>query len=251
MICVWRILPYFNKIITHKFLVRALLAAQELLVLTPELVSQIHKHSVGLQLRDASTRLADCIISWRGWKQLRCVGLTEICCYGNVFKREDGHVWVSQMTSTVACHPFHRCGCVRMVTGLDLLCYPGQQETVVRAVRVAESRGEMQVQKVSRITTVICWPLGLFNPLNVGTSLGDARQIPTAVCRDSEKDVVLYKPVNGAASLFAAFTEFKQRSAGHKHTQSRWPETNSSHSCGFIHFSEQISCPLSAHNFIA
>jgi hypothetical protein len=60
------------------------------------------------------------------------------------------------MTLTVACHPFHRCGCVSIVTGLKLLCYPEGHETVVRAVRVAESRVEMQVQKVSRITSVIC-----------------------------------------------------------------------------------------------
>ena len=49
------------------------------------------------------------------------------------------------MTLTVACHPFHCCSCVSIVIGLDLLCYFGGQETVVRTVRVAESWGEMQV----------------------------------------------------------------------------------------------------------
>jgi len=35
------------------------------------------------------------------------------------------------MTLTVACLPFHRCGCVSIVIGLDLLRYPGGQETAV------------------------------------------------------------------------------------------------------------------------
>ena len=64
------------------------------------------------------------------------------------------------MTLTIACHPYHHCGCVSIVTWLDLLYYPEGQETLVRAVRVAENRGEMQVPKVSRITTVICLTLG-------------------------------------------------------------------------------------------
>jgi hypothetical protein len=138
----------------------AVLVTQELLQHTPELTLPFPKHYVGLPLRDANTRLAGCIISWRGCKQLRDVRLTEICCYGNVFKREDEQVWVSQMTLTVACHPLHRCGCISIVTGLDLLCYPGGQKTAVRSVRVAESRGETQAQKVSRITPVIWLTLG-------------------------------------------------------------------------------------------
>ena len=59
----------------------------------------------------------------------------------------------------------------------------------------------------------------------MATSLRDARQTPTAVRRVSEKDVVLHKPVDGAVSLFAVFTEFKQRFSGHKHTHSRGGQT--------------------------
>jgi hypothetical protein len=52
----------------------------------------------------------------------------------------------------------------------------------------------------------------------MGTSLREARKTPTAVCRVSEKDAVLCKPIDGAVSVFAVFTEFKQRFSGHKHT---------------------------------
>jgi hypothetical protein len=130
-------------ITTHKVFVRLVFDAQERLLHAPDMTW--HKHYVCRPLRYANTHLASCFISWRGWKQLRYVGLTEICSYGNVFKLEDGHVWVSQMKRTAACHPHHRCSCVSIVTGLDL-CYPGRQGMVVRAERVAESRGEVQVQ---------------------------------------------------------------------------------------------------------
>jgi hypothetical protein len=61
-------------------------------------------------------------------------------------------------------------------------------------------------------------PLGLFNPLNVGTSLRDAPQTLSAVCRISEKDVLQYKPVEGAVTQLHIFNEFKRRFCGHKHT---------------------------------